>query len=126
MRNIQGLPLADPSSDSLGKLNRQYPGLFYVACASNVGVICVATSRANKLQLASTAGRFHNPTFEHAPTLVALVTAVLILSGVVSRCCSSARTLDSTQAKPTQASKPAAKRALRHRQVVGQIGRAHV
>jgi len=63
MRNIQGLPLADPPSDSLGRLNGQCPGLFYVACANNVGVVCVATSRANKLRLASTAGRIHNPAF---------------------------------------------------------------
>jgi putative transposase len=31
MRNILGLPLADPFSDSLGRLNGQGPGLFYVA-----------------------------------------------------------------------------------------------
>jgi hypothetical protein len=47
-----------PSSDSLGRLNGQYPGLFYVACANNVGV---ATSRANKLRAASTAGRITTP-----------------------------------------------------------------
>ena len=45
MRNIQELPLADPSSHSLGRLNGQYPGLLYVGCANNVGVVCVATYR---------------------------------------------------------------------------------
>ena len=57
MRNIQGLALADLCSDSLGRLNGQYPGRFYVACANNVGVVCVATSRANK----TTAGRIQQP-----------------------------------------------------------------
>jgi hypothetical protein len=39
MCSIQGLPLADPFLDSLGRLNGQRPGLFYDACAFNVGVV---------------------------------------------------------------------------------------
>jgi hypothetical protein len=46
MRNLQGLPLADPSVIRLG--GSQYPGLFCVACANNVGVVCVATNRAEQ------------------------------------------------------------------------------
>ena len=48
MRNIQGLALADLCSDSLGRLNGQYPGLFYVACAKKVGV---ATRRSEPRRL---------------------------------------------------------------------------
>src|SRR5262249_42552719 len=39
---LHRLPLADPSSDSLGRLNGQYPALTYVDCADDVGVPLVA------------------------------------------------------------------------------------
>src|SRR5215470_20428151 len=39
---LHRLPLADPSSDSLGRLNGQYPALTDVDCADDVGVPLVA------------------------------------------------------------------------------------
>jgi hypothetical protein len=63
MRNIQGLPLADPSSDSLGRLNGQCPGLFYVACGINVRVVFVPTGHADKHRLRPAASRIHNAAF---------------------------------------------------------------
>ncbi len=63
MRNIQGLPLADPSSDSLGRLNSQCPGLFYVACGINVRVVFVPTGHADKHRLRPAPSRIHNAAF---------------------------------------------------------------
>jgi hypothetical protein len=62
MRNILGLPLADPSSDSLGRLNGQRPGLFYVACAHNVGVVRIPAGCADKLRLRPATCRIYHPT----------------------------------------------------------------
>ena len=60
MRSIPGLPLADPSLDSLGRLNGQCPGLLYVACAHYVGIVRVPAGNADKFRLTSPVRNIHH------------------------------------------------------------------